>query len=654
MSKHPRGERERRRADAALKLQEAGAHLEAGRYAQALPLLQACAPALHSPAALAALAQCLLQLGRGEEAQASLEQSRRDFASDPDLALLHGSLLLEAGRFGPALAALTLARQGRQDDVALRQTLAYAALQAGAWADAEAEARAAQRLAGGPEAAMLLGLALAAQARFAEAIAALDVAGSTPETQALAARLHLRHGSVERAQALYLGLEAAGALPDESLADPARAAQRLSAAPEGPARALAQTQLALLGDRPREALPALAALLARTDLDEEDRQLAQVLQVRALRLGGQPADAEAARLRLPPGLPGPLQALAAMEEGHLRAHDGDFERARAAFDRAVALAPALAEATQAAARAREGLRWKDGLLESAAREVKAAQAEAEALRHTFAAHAQELAALKRQLAELERQRQHAERGRSEAEAAAAEAAAEAEAAHAQAEVEAASRVRAELEAREQEARQKALDAVSEAFSGRAAEAPGPVREGLFVAEHTYQKALQTDLPGAGIAVLYAGALERALNQCLVLPFERHLTTSGQREAFLAGARRAGAGGRREYSDHFVGAFDREQPLRAPSLGEIARVLRKRSDAHLGILQRFWEGELGHDAAWLDQLARFVEESKTQLRDPVAHGRVLEITDKQVAAFRRALMQSFEGGRGVLARLAFPR
>jgi hypothetical protein len=194
----------------------------------------------------------------------------------------------------------------------------------------------------------------------------------------------------------------------------------------------------------------------------------------------------------------------------------------------------------------------------------------------------------------------------------------------------------------------------QAFGNRLETVPGAMVEIVRQAERMFQKGLQTDLPGAGVAVLYCGALERALYLTMVSEFDGYLDRTRTREAFLASGRTADRSGRPTYLDHFVGAFDRAHPQRAPGLGEVARVLRRRTESHLAVLRGFLEEDRGWSADFLDALGAYLEEVKARLRDPVAHGRVLDITEREVVELRSSLLHGFAGGAGILSRLAFAR
>jgi len=647
----------RQRAEAASELQRAGALLEAGRFAEALPLLRRVAPVLESPAVEAAVGDCLHALGKPDEALAAYADGFGRHPQSPELALRLASRMLEQGRFAEALPAFRIAKESQRHDAGFARAFAYAALQAEQWAEAELQARSALEREQGDDARMLLGLSVAAQSRFAEAAAELERSGQGP-ARTLAARLYGLGGNLKRALQLYGEAEAAGAMSPADWASAAQAAaflgererseRYLGAAEQldpGPATQLAAAQLALLLGQPERALSALGGLSDSTD--PVDRPLALALTGRAHRLAERYAQAEEALSRVAAEAPPRVLGLVRIERGHLRALAGDFEGAEALFREALELDASDLEARQGLERAQQRLSWERGVLADAGRQVDAARAEADAVRRAVNERESELARLKKQLAELEHQRRAAEKQAREAES-------RAEAARSEAEAERRRAVRGELEAREAEARAKVDEAVAAAFAGRLAEVPQALVEALRVAELTYQKALQTDLPGAGVAVLYSGVLERALYLCIVGELDRYLDAGGRRASLLSASRRDDRRGRPEYLDHFVGAFDREHPLRAPGLGEVARALRRRGEPHLAVVREFLETHRGYPPAFLDALAAFVDRSKEKLRDPVAHGRILEIADREVAEFRRALLADFDSGPGVLFRLAFPR
>jgi tetratricopeptide (TPR) repeat protein len=669
----PKGGKSRRdRGEAAVDLQLAGRLLEAGDFAAALPLLERCASILDSPSIPLAMGDCFKALGRRAEAERAYADAIERRPQDADAHLRLAALLAEGGRLAESLPHLRAVPPSRRD-VSLRSMLAYVALQVGEWSEAESAAQsiveAAKVQTNGAvsneqveQARLFLGLAQAGQGRFGDAARSLDHPGSAERGRVLAARFHLLGGDLSRALVLFSELAERGQLSAGDWAPAALAAglagQREQAerflqraereAPSTEVR-LAAAQLALAAHRPAEALVSLDALENTSPLPDDDRALSVVLRTRALRLLDRPLEAThilGTSSALGGGSPR-VMALAELERGHLRAAEGDFEAAEKHFASVLESDPGSIEAKDALDRARQKLSWKQQVLSEAERAVETARAEAEALRHQFAARESELSALRRELAELERQRREAERQ-------AREAREQAEEARRRAEAERQDALRRELDEREREVRAKVTEEVTLAFGGRPELAPPSLVEALAVAERNYQVGLQTDLPGAGVAVLFSGALERGLYVCLVLEFERHLDrVGGRREALLLASRRSGRNGRFEYADNFVGAFDRDHPMRAPGLGEVARALRKRSESHLQLLKEFLD-ERGWDSTFLDALEKFLEQSKVRLRDPIAHGRSIEVDAKELAEFRRALMKEFAGGPGVLARLAFPR
>lgn len=185
--------------------------------------------------------------------------------------------------------------------------------------------------------------------------------------------------------------------------------------------------------------------------------------------------------------------------------------------------------------------------------------------------------------------------------------------------------------------------------------PEPLRAALRVAEKTFQTARATDLHPAAVAVLFAGALERALYLLVVRPFGEWLDRTGRRDAFLLGATREIRPGRREYFDNFAAAYDPKRPGRAPSLGEVARAFAKREEPHFGAFREFLAERVGRDKRALDTFAGFLRRAKETLRDPVAHGRAIDLGAEDLVRFRRELLESLAGGRcGALALLLAER
>jgi tetratricopeptide (TPR) repeat protein len=361
---------------------------------------------------------------------------------------------------------------------------------------------------------------------------------------------------------------------------------------------------------------------------------------RALRLAGRADEALAAleeardRAEASTRLGAPVW----VDLGHLAAETGDFERAVACYERALALVRDDPEATRGLELARRRVGWRDRMQASADERVLEARAEAEALRRRFLSREGELESLKRELEALKRT--------------AAEAVQQVETERSRVDAEQKRRLREELEARERDAEEKARENLRLAFSG--AEVVEPVGAMLLVAERTFQKALYTELPAAAVAVLFSGALERSLIELVVKPFDAWLSVGERRAGFLEGAVRERRGRRVEYFDRIVEVFDRGQDTRAPSLGEVSRVLERRGETYLAPFVAFLSERWTLDEAFFDELGRFVRWSKEKLRDPVAHGR-LELSWDELKPFREQLLFRFAGApRGVLPALVMAR
>jgi len=328
--------------------------------------------------------------------------------------------------------------------------------------------------------------------------------------------------------------------------------------------------------------------------------------------------------------------MALVDLGRIASDSGGHEDAAARFEKALALDPHSAEAQQGLTMARERIAWRDSLARDAQSQVAAARAEADAMRRAFAASERELEMLRARLAQSQREA-------TEAEKEAARVRVENERARTEA-------VRQELATREAEATDRAAETLREAFGETLDDCPAGLVEALRVAETTYQKALYTELHPAAVAVLFAGALERGLYLLLVRPFDQALTPEA-RQAFLKSAVREIRPGRTEYIDRFVEAFDPERKARAPALGEIARALSRRAEAHLAGFGQFLAQGFDLSTEAIDSLAVFVEQAKTQLRDPVAHGRALELPQSELTRFRQQLLFDLAGtGRGALPML----
>ncbi|MBX7101396.1 MAG: hypothetical protein K1X89_27020, partial [Myxococcaceae bacterium] len=217
------------------------------------------------------------------------------------------------------------------------------------------------------------------------------------------------------------------------------------------------------------------------------------------------------------------------------------------------------------------------------------------------------------------------------------------------------RVREAIASREQDADAAAKENLDRALGAAHAHCPQELLTALLVAEQTFQRALLTDLPAGSVALLFSGALERALFILYVKRFDAWLGRTGRRQEFLDGAVRERRGQRVEYFDHFVEAFDSAHAGRAPSLGEVGRVLERRAEAYLAPLRDFLASSYALEDARYDQVAAFVRWSKETLRDPVAHGRFIELGYPELRRFREQLLFSFDGGGvGLLAQMLEPR
>lgn len=600
------GTSRRQRAEAAERLEEAGRLLQTGRAELALPLLRQAAEALDLPALHVWIGQCLVALERKEEARAAWQQGLVRFPGDAGLLEAAGLLRLEEGQLEGAAEYLLGACRDPESGAERLAAATYAAALAGRFADALDPAERLGALDPTPEHLLLRALCLSGVGRHAEAAALLATAEPTPEVESLRLGALLRQG------------------PLAQLSDCPRGAVTLDGAELQAELSLREAWLALSAGRFAEAIGAAGRV-------EEPSWLpwAKALEALARAAAG---EREVAIPVAPAGRP---SAWALAAQSHLAWSRGSAPTAHAL----------LGEAEQADPQsgplgfgrfAREGL------------PVAPQQAEPAP---SLAPMEAELRRLRRELERMERSRREAQGRAAEADQRARAAEEEAERAAAALEEERRSALRRELEARDAEARERTTALLGTALP---AETPAPLVESLRVAEFSWQRALQSDLPAAGVAVLYCGVLERALHVLLVAPFDRWLEAApGRRAAFLAPSRRPGRGAD-GWTDHFTGAFDTQHPLRAPALGELARVLTRRHLPHLELLRQYLEEERGLTPALLDALAAFVERTKVELRDPVAHGHVLEIAESSVAALRLALVESFDGGEGLLRRLALTR
>lgn len=622
--------------------------------------------ALRDPLIPAALAEALTQQKEWERALETLRGALREFPQAAQLTVRLAATLVQRGELDDALSLLQRSEPTLRKDPVLLGQYGFALLQAGRIDQAqEVLARALERGAG-PDVRLLFAAVRAKQGDFAlaEDLAQKLEHNAPPERVAasmgLRADCRLLLGDAGGALALFEALRAQGRLSSEQLGHMAYAAQRSGkdalaealirereAQGPTPEDRLLFAQIANLRENPARALEMLdaadQAVGPRFDGFEFE---AAATRGRALRLLGRKEDARAwleALANRPEAGSGKLGPQVQVDLGHLAAEAGDFEAAAHHFDAALRLDPSEPEALRGRALSAERVAWRTALEASAEAQVEAARAEAEALQRRFSAREGELERLRRELESLK-----AAQRASEDKARLAEA--EARAAEERARAEQKQRVAQELAVREAEIDAKARDNVHRALGETLARCPPPMLMAILVAERTFQRALYIDLPAAAVAVLYAGALERSLYTLFVERFRVWLRETGRLPAFLGGAVRERRGTRVEYFDHFIEAFDEERPGKAPSMGEVARVIERRKEPYLSAFDAFLRETYALDDAFLDELARFVFWAKQKLRDPVAHGRGIELGYEELKVLREKMLFSLFSGRGLLATL----
>lgn len=609
-----------------------------------------------------------VHLGRGEydAAASAYREGLSRFPGNRDLTARIGLVLIRQERFEEAVALLgQLELKGLGPELLMQYGYALARLER----YAAAERSFARAVAGGagPEARMLLARTRAKLGRYEDAAnmcrSLLDSdapAEVQAEARGLLADCLLMQSQPAPALALWKELREAGTLGPEQLGHMAYAAQlagepglcdqliseRLGAGPSAEDRLLF-AQIANLRNRPEDALEHLRA--AEQATDEHHKGFLFELEAtrgRALRLLGRREQAREALARASahPESHGKLGPQLQVDLGHLAAEEGDFEAAEKAFQAALAMDPDEPEAKRGLELTRRREAWRSQLQANVEAQVEAARAESESLRRRFMARESELEALRREMEAL-----RAAQAQSEEKARRAEE--EARAAQASARAEQSRRTREELEQREAEIDAKARENVERGLGKTLAVCPPPLQQALMVAERTYQKALYTELPAAAVAVLYAGALERALHTLFVERFREWLVARDQVKDFLQAATREKRGRKVEYFDHFAAAFDPERPVRAPSMGEVARVLQRREEPYLHLFLAFLQERYPVPGRLLDVLADFVIQAKERLRDPVAHGRAVEMGYEELKMLRERLLFSLEAGQpGALALL----
>jgi tetratricopeptide (TPR) repeat protein len=658
------------RQRAAKLIAQAHLHLGRGEYEKARELAQDVVTRSDLPvsAPFAVLGEALFALGQKEEALAIFAQGLEKFPKDGDLTARMAMALGRSGRFSEALPLFERARKGREREPVFLAQFAYVLGRTGQLEEAERLAiRAAST--GSVEGKVVLGFVRSRRGLYADAekiFSEVERDGRDQRVVAIAksarADVKLLAGDAEGALSLWRVVRAAKHLDEEQWAHMAYAAalcgeqalcdelvaQRSAKSPTAE-DLLLFAQISALRGRGEQALRELEASAQAPG----ERQAAYAFEVdatrgRALRLLGRADQARELLGHLaesPEAASARLGAQVQVDLGHLAAEAGDFEAAADRFRAALALDPDEPEAKHGLAQSEQKL--PAGRASSA----DSARAEAEAMRRRFSAREGEIEKLKRELDALSAQKRDAERKAKEADRLAREATHQAAAVQAQSK----ERVRLELAEREAEMQHKSRENLEKALGSAAERCPPSIVAALEVAERTFQTSLYTDLPAAAVAVLYTGALERALYTLFVERFGAWLEASGRREELLTAAIRERRGTRVEYFDYFVEAFDQDRPGRAPSMGEVGRVLERRHDAHLKPFLDFLAASYAAEDRFYDALARFVAWSKEQIRDPVAHGRLDEVGYEKLKEFREQFLFALGGsGEGALAGLLGPR
>ncbi len=628
-------------------LTTAAALIQSGQRERAVELLRPLAPRLDSLVGWKLLADCLEKLGRTQEAEEAIFQAHAAMPGDPAVSLRAGIIRYQRQEYEAAAQAFGSVAPKDRHDPDISSHYAHALLAIGREQAAHAQASHAYRLKPSGAPALMYGLTSLAQGKLVEAQQALERSSHSLDdalrdlAEGALALAHFWGGDTRQALELWRGLDRRSRLPigfAEFLAlseashgdeQAARAALARAFEPGGAVAMLAQARVELALGKAEQALTALnhaPACAAEIDV------MVRATRGRALRMLGRADEAREILVPLGESVDGPLAAMVHVDLGRIDSDAGRHEEAAAHFQKALNLDPESPEALSGLELARSRQAWRT----AAQSEINSARAEAEAIRRAFAEREREMQMLKVRLAQLEHTA-----GRAEHEAAAARAEVE------KARTESAG---AELAERERESADRAQEVLEQAFGPAAAKCPAPLWQALLVAENTYQTALYTELHPAAVAVLFSGALERALYLLLVRPFDAWLDES-RREQFLKSAARELKPGRVEYADRFAEAFDRSRKAKAPSLGEVSRALSHRSEPSLALFGEFLQASFDAPPPLFDTLASFVDRARVQLRDPVAHGRALDLPQEELTRFRRELLMDLGGsGSGALPAL----
>ncbi|MBL8950780.1 MAG: hypothetical protein JNK82_08395 [Myxococcaceae bacterium] len=649
-------------------LEQAGLHQQRGEWQRSLEVLAPVVEERDAPAeALGVYSDALRKLDRADEARAVLERALKSQPDEPSTLARMGSLLVDESRPLEGVRLLERAKRALGRDPSVLVHLGFAQLRAHLLDQAQASGEASLQRGGGDEAKLLLAAVKTRKGDYRQAIAmatALEEKTTGPLRAAAAsvrADALLFSGEAAAALEVWKGLHASGQVAPGQLPHMAYAAQvagdaelasrlieqRMEGRPAVEDRLLF-AQIFNLRGKPAEALAMLDGVLAAgAGALTGIRYEVLATRARALRLLGRSGEAREMlddAAAMPEYVLPRLGARVRIDRGHLAAEEGDFEKADVLFKEALALDPGDPEAARALELTSRKVAWKSELQAGADAQVAAARAEADALGRRFRSRESELDALRREL-------EHVKAAQAKAEAAADAAKAAVKAALERAQLAPARAVAEELATRELEIETKADDAVERALFGVRDRCPDEVVRLLRVAERTFQKALYIALPAAAVAVLYAGALERALVVLLAERFGAWLDEKKRRQAFLDGAVRERRGSSVTYFNHFVEAFDPGVGVAAPSLGEVERALERRGEPFMAAFVEFLRERYPVPDVYFGELAAFVQWTKERVRDPAAHGRALEVGYEDLRRFRDELLFDFRGKkRGALATL----
>lgn len=641
-------------------LERAQAHLVRNEFGDAEALLREIARSADKIPAqvISFLGDAVLGQGREDEAVSLWQKELEKNPKDPELNARVGMSLSRRGKHAEAVAYLERAQGEKRQDPATLIHLAWVLAELGRRADAERTIGRAIGMGAGPEGRLVLAMIRGRQGRYADAERLCEeIERSAPSDEVIDAARSMRadarllQGDAAGALELWKAVRARGRLEPSHLGHMAYAAQ-LAGEPtladaliEERSRQGANAedlllfaQVSNLRGRPEQALEQLRQADEAQGIRYPGHDFeVQATRGRALRLLGRREEARKILSALADSAEGASARLGPkvhIDLGHLAAEEGDFETAAAHFRAALKMDPGDPEAQRARELTARRVAWREEIAASAEARVEAVRAEAEALKRRFFQREGELEALR---AELERLKAAQAEVLAQAKQAQEEARRAAEKAAADARAQQQQKLREELAQREAEAEEKGRANVEAALGAALSRVPRPVLEAFLVAEKTFQKALYADLPAAAVVVLYTGALERALYTFFVERFQKWLRERGRLQDFLRGAVRERRGTRVEYFDHFVEAFDEERPGRAPSMGEVGRVLERRHESYLRAFADFLAETWRVEDAFFDELAAFVHWSKTELRDPVAHGRSDEVTYDKLRRFRETLL-----------------